>query len=118
MEKEIPHIETRYDDLAGAVSINFTENEDFNTFAYRVARVDLDKYQPVFLKVYIDKSAIVTIYALDKVNYLAHKEQTGKLLVRKYKVSVSVEELFTHFRQIQFSLVAGNYDVNELDVIQ
>jgi hypothetical protein len=109
--------ETRYDDLSGAVSINFNERGDFNFFAADVAKVDVEKYQPVAMRVYLHHDAILTIYALDKQRYQAHKLQTGKLLIRKFKVDISPEELFSRIKQIDFTLVSGDYNIEDFDII-
>jgi hypothetical protein len=116
MENKVP-AETRYDDLTGAISVNFKASEDFNSFANKVARVNLEKYLPVSLRVYIHNEVIITIFALDKANYETHKQQTGKTLVRKFKVDISLQELFSYFRQIDFTLVAGDQKVEDFEVI-
>ncbi len=100
-QKEIP-AETRFDDMTGAASINFREGESLQSFAAKIAHVDLDRYQPIFMRLYVEHYPIITIYALDKANYQAHHQQTGKLLVRKYKVDVKLEEVLGYFKQLDF----------------
>ncbi|CAN5347825.1 hypothetical protein BH23BAC1_BH23BAC1_08380 [soil metagenome] len=116
MENKVP-AETRFDDLTGAISVNFKESEDFNSFANKVARVNLDKYQPIAVRIYISSEVVVTIFALVKANYETHKRQTGKTLVRKFKVDISLQELFTFFKQMDFTLVAGDHKVEDFEVI-
>lgn len=117
MENHAINAETRYDDLNGAISVNFRNDENFSAFAARMARVDPQKYQPISMRVYIDREAILTIYALDRERSPLHKQQTGKLLVRKFKVDITLEELFTHFRQMDFTLISSGYDVADFEVI-
>jgi hypothetical protein len=116
MENKVP-AETRYDDLTGAISVNFKDSEDFNSFAYKVARVNLEKYQPISLRIYILTEVVITIYAVDKANYETHKQKTGKTLVRKFKVDISLQELFSFFKQMDFTLVAGDHNVEDFEVI-
>lgn len=117
IEKHIPRTETRYDDLAGAASLNFHNNTTFEEFAQRIAGVDLTKYKPISVRFFIiDKETIVTIYGLDKLNYQEHYTKTGKLPVKKYKIETSLEELFKHIKQIDFTLVSGEYDVEDFEV--
>ncbi|MDQ3392875.1 MAG: hypothetical protein M3512_01985 [Bacteroidota bacterium] len=116
MDNKIP-AETRFDDMTGAISMNFAEGNDFNRFAEEVAGVNLQQYQPISLRIYIQSEVIITIYAVDKMQYESHKSKTGKLLVRKYKLDISLQELFSWFRQIDFTLISGNYNIEDFEVI-
>jgi hypothetical protein len=116
MENKVP-AETRFDDLNGAISMNFAEGNDINRFAQEIVRINLEQYQPICLRVYIQSEVVITIYAIDKLQYEAHKAKTGKLLVRKYKVDITIQELFSWFRQIDFTLLAGDFRVEDFDVI-
>lgn len=117
-EKHSVRTETRYDDLAGAASLNFSDQTDFFLFAEQVAGVDLTKYEPISLRVFaIEKEIMVTVYALDKENYQHHYEQTGKLLVKKFKTETTLQQLFKYVKQLDFTMVSGEYDVEEFEVI-
>jgi hypothetical protein len=116
MEKPAMHTETRYDDLSGTMSVNFRENEGFEQFVSRVAGVDLSRYQPVAMRLYVDKEAILTVYATDRSQTMA-RENSGKLQVRKFKINVSLEELFSSFRQLDFTLLKEGYAVDTFEVI-
>ena len=117
MEKHIPRTETRYDDLAGVVSLNFREDFDFYEFAKNVADVDLDLYEPISVRVFAHNGIVITVYALDKARYRQHRATTGRLLVRKFKVEVSPVQLAQYVRQIDCTLVNGEYDVEDFEVI-
>ncbi len=104
--------------MNGVASVNFRDGESLASFAARIARVDLDRYQPIFMRLYVEHVPVVTIYALDKAHYEAHRQQTGKLLVRKYKVDVKLEEILGYFKQLDFSLLAGDYRIEDFEVIQ
>ena len=116
MEKPTMHTETRYDDLSGTMSVNFRENEGFEQFVSRVAGVDLSRYQPVAMRLYVDKEAILTVYATDRSQTIP-RENSGKLQVRKFKINVSLEELFSSFRQLDFTLLKEGYAVDTFEVI-
>lgn len=116
MENKVP-AETRFDDLSGAISMNFAENHDINNFSKKVANINTEQYQPICLRIYIQSEVIITIYAIDKSQYETHKAKTGKILVRKFKLDITLQELFSWFRQIDFTLVAGDYKVEDLEVI-
>ena len=110
------HTETRYDDLSGTMSVNFRENESFEKFVSRVAGVDLSRYQPVAMRLYVDKEAILTVYATD-LTQTPPAENNGKLRVKKFKINVSLEELFNSFRQLDFTLLKEGYVVDNFEVI-
>ena len=110
------HTETRYDDLSGTMSVNFRENEGFEPFVSRVAGVDLSRYQPVAMRLYVDKEAILTVYATDRSQTIP-RENSSKLQVRKFKIHVSLEELFSSFRQLDFTLLKEGYAVDNFEVI-
>jgi hypothetical protein len=116
MENKVP-AETRYDDITGISSMNFRNGADFNMFASEVAGINLNQYQPIILRIYIHSEVIITIYAIDKTQYEEHKLKTGKLLARKFKLDISLKDLFAWFKQIDFTLVSGNYNIEDLDVI-
>jgi hypothetical protein len=116
MEKNTMHTETRYDDLSGTMSVNFRENESFEKFVSRVAGVDLSRYQPVAMRLYVDKEAILTVYATDQTKTIP-AENNGKLRVKKFKTNVSLEELFNSFRQLDFTLLKEGYVVDNFEVI-
>lgn len=117
MEKHIPKTETRFDDMAGAVSLNFRDSIDFATFAREVAGVDTDKYEPVSLRVFLHKDILVTVYAVDKEKVEAHRARTGRVLVKKFKVEVAPADLLSYFKQVDCTVVNGEYDVEDFEVI-
>lgn len=116
MENKVP-AETRFDDLTGAISMNFAEGNDINSFSKEVAGINLEQYQPICIRIYIQSEIIITIYAVDKLQYESHKAKTGKILVRKYKVDITLQELFSWFRQIDFTLMSGDFKVEDFEVI-
>ena len=118
MENQPMHTETRYDDLAGTISINFRDGESFEHFAARVAGVDTTVYQPVAMRAYVDREVILTIYATQRAHAPIPGEYTGKLPVKKYKVGTSLEELLNSLRQFDFTLMAPGYAVDELEVTE
>jgi hypothetical protein len=117
MSNENIHSETRYDDLNGEISVNFNEQVDLNSFASRIAGIDTTKYRPLAVRAYITQEIVVTIYALDIEHSRSYTGPTGKIPVRKFKVDVSSQQLFSMFRQIDFTLIAGDYKVDSFDVI-
>jgi hypothetical protein len=116
MENHLIHTETRYDDLVGTLSANFRNAEDFSAFAARVAGIDLNRYRPIGLRAYVAHETILTIYAAELVQTPGHHEKTGKLAVKKFKVGIPLLELINNFRQLDFTLMAKGFTVDELEM--
>ncbi|HEY8402627.1 MAG TPA: hypothetical protein VIK89_15265 [Cytophagaceae bacterium] len=118
IEKHIPKTETRFDDLVGVASLNFNNNTEFEQFAQRIAGIDITAYQPISARFFIiEQETIVTIYGLDIKKHQEHFARTGKIPVKIYKVETSLEELFKYIKQIDFTLVSGQYEVEDFEVI-
>jgi hypothetical protein len=59
---------------------------------------------------------IVTLYAIDK-QMQQRTDDNGKLMVHKFKMEMSFEELFSKFRNINFTLVTGEHHIENMEVI-
>lgn len=116
------HTETRYDDLVGAISVNFRQQEGFDAFAANYGGIDISRYQPIAMRIYADKETILTIYAVDRTGGWMQSEAplktTGKVPVKKFKVTISLQDLFNSFRQFDFTLVTSGYHIEELEITQ
>jgi hypothetical protein len=113
---QLPPSETRYDDLIGVVSINLKEGEDLNLIASRIAIYDPERFEAVALRVYIQQQPVVTLYAMDK-QMQDRTGEDGKLLVHKFKMEMSFEELFSIFRNFNFTVTTGQYNIEQMEVI-
>lgn len=113
---QLPPSETRFDDLVGVVSINLKEGEDLNLIASRMAIYDPDRFEAVALRVFVQHQPIVTLYATDKQMQQPTSEG-GKLLVHKFKMEMSFEELFSKFRNFNFTVTTGQHSIEHMEVI-
>ncbi len=113
---QLPPSETRYDDLVGVVSINLKEGENLNLLASRMAIYDETRFEAVALRVFIQHLPIVTLYAIDK-QAQSQVNKEGKLLVHKFKMEMSFEELFSKFRNFNFTVTTGEQNIEQMEVI-
>lgn len=113
---QLPPSETRYDDLIGVVSINLKEGEDLNLIASKMAIYDPARFEAVALRVYVQQQPVVTLYAIDK-QMQQHTDDQGKLLVHKFKMEMSFEELFSKFRNFNFTVTTGQHNIEQMEVI-
>ncbi len=44
-------------------------------------------------------------------------DESGKLLVHKFKMEMSFEELFSKFRNMNFTVVTGEHNIENMQVI-
>ncbi|HET6243035.1 MAG: hypothetical protein H0V01_09445 [Bacteroidetes bacterium] len=116
-KKELPPYETRYNDLVGVVSINLDNNmDDFNEFASALFHYNPERFKAVALKVFIENNPIVTLYALDLERQKKHPERE-KLPVHKFKFQMSLDQLFSKLKRFNFTVTAGNYSIEKMEVI-
>jgi TATA-box binding protein (TBP) (component of TFIID and TFIIIB) len=103
MEKHIPSVETRFYDLSGTSSVKLKEEVDLEKLASDLTDIDLEKYHPVAVKIYIDKELILTVFAAERgVTF----ETNNKVKVKKFKVAVEFHQLQKYIKNLQFTLVA------------
>ena len=113
---QLPPSETRYDDLIGVVSVNLPEGEDLNHVASKIAIYDPTRFEAVALRVFIQNLPVVTLYAIDK-QMQQRTDDKGKLMVHKFKMEMSFEELFSKFKNLNFTLVTGEHHIENMEVI-
>ncbi len=114
MENRIPPYETRYNDLVGSVSMNL--NESFNAFGSALAGYNPERFEAVALRVFVDKTPIITLYALDKER-ADRENKNGKLPVHKFKTEITLEDFFSRFKQLNFTVTSGEFNIDEMEVI-
>ena len=117
MSKDHIKAETRFDELSGAVSLNFHDKEDFKNFAATVGKVDVNRFNPVGFRAYYHHELIITIYAVDKQLQQEFTVQKGKLPVHKFKVEVPVNKLFSYIKQLDFTMVKENINVEDFEIL-
>ena len=115
MESHPLPTKTRYDDLVGARSV--FRDEHLGTLATESAGVDLSRYQPIALRLYADRESILTLYAIDQ-QHASSSHWEGKMPVKKFKVTISLAELFDCFRQFNFTLLVGECKAEDFEVTE
>jgi hypothetical protein len=115
-DKKLPPKETRYNDLVGVVSINLEDRQDFNSLGASLAGYNPSRFQAVALRVYMENSPVITVYALDKEKQKTMGEGQ-KMPVHKFKIEMSLDELFYRIKNINFTVTDGDYDLDNMEVI-
>lgn len=114
MDKILASNEIRFNDLIGIASINLKEETDFNKLSAEIAGYDPQKFTAVALRVFIEAKPVVTIYAKEKSTEVSDEE---KLPVHKFKKVIGFEELFSKFKEFNFTVTTGEYEIDNMEVV-
>src|SRR5687767_9664469 len=91
--------ETRAHDLTGTAAVDFYNKDDFNSFAASLAKYNPNRFDPVALRVFVQKGKpIVTLYALDTHKQEQSDYPTDKLPVKKFKLKLSWEDFLKYVK--------------------
>jgi|SRR6186713_2494035 len=100
--------------LTGFVSVTFRENDNLNSLCSRLAGYNADRFEAVALRFFTGDETVVTIYAHDKSIGVTNEDP--KVKVHKFKVPVSLTELFSQIGQMNFTISGNQYDMWEMEV--
>ena len=112
--KKLSPKETRYNDLVGVVSINLEDTRDFNSLGASLAGYSPSRFQAIALRVYMENTPIITVYAIDKDKKIPDR---GRVPVHKFKIEMSLDELFYRIKNINFTVTEGDYDIENMEVV-
>lgn len=115
-EKKLPPHEMHYSDLTGIVSLKLGDQRDFNKLGAELAGYDESRFEAVALKVFIEHTPVVTLYAIDK-DRDQKNENKDKMLVRKFKMEMSLDDLFFKLKHVNFTVTTGEYDIDNMEVV-
>lgn len=112
-------IHTGSGDMGGNMSFKFREGHSIYTLAEKIfAQFNADDHEPIALRLYYGKETIITLYALDKVRQENSTGASSKIPVRKFKAELdSLGILLTFVEEINFTAQAGNFPLEDMDVI-
>ena len=72
------------------------------------------RYSPVALRMFMQKGEpVMTLYALDNMK----RKNDGKLPVKKFKLRLKIEELFSMIKKFDFTVTDGKYDIGKILVV-
>lgn len=106
-------------DIGGNVSLKFQPGQTLLSVCEALfSNFNADEHEPIALRLYVGKENIVTLYALDKVRQETGSTHLDKLPVRKFKqVLTSPQVLLPFVSEINFTLEAGNFPLQDMEVI-
>jgi hypothetical protein len=106
-------------ELSGKLTLTLTPGRTLDDFCERnFDNYNSDQYEAVAIRFYYGKEIVVTLYALDKVRQEGTNYNINKIPVKKFKTTTfGLPELFTFISEFNFTLSTGNYDLDEMEVI-
>ncbi|MCW3072530.1 MAG: hypothetical protein JWO44_2420 [Bacteroidetes bacterium] len=106
-------------ELSGKLTITLKPGKTLDEFCERnFDNYNSDQYEAVAIRMYYGKEVVVTLYALDKVRQEGTNYNINKIPVKKFKkTTIGLAELFAFIEEFNFTLSAGNYAIDEMEVI-
>lgn len=106
-------------ELKGSISIKLNAGKTLDEFCEKnFENYNSDQYEAVAIRLYYEKEIIVTLYALDKVRQEGSNYNIHKIPVKKFKTSsLGLAEMLAFVQEFNFTLSAGNYPLEDMEVI-
>jgi hypothetical protein len=106
-------------ELEGKLTLKLKAGKTLNEFCERnFDNYNSEQYEAVAVRVYYGKEMVITLYALDKVRKEGDNYSVNKIPVKKFKkVTFGLSELLTFVEEFNFTLKAGNYPIEDMEVI-
>jgi hypothetical protein len=106
-------------ELTGKLTLTLNPGRTLDEFCERhFNNYNSDQFEAVAIRVYYGKEMIVTLYALDKVRQKGTNYNINKIPVKKFKTTAfGFSDLLTFISEFNFTLSTGNYDLDEMEVI-
>jgi hypothetical protein len=113
MKKSKQPFDYDHHDLAGHASVDFAGRTDFNAFAEKLTGYNPLRFSPVALRLFMQRGEpVMTLYAVDNMN----AKKNGKIPVKKFKLRMKFEELFSMIKKFDFTVSDGRYDIGDIIV--
>jgi hypothetical protein len=116
---ESSHPDSGKTELKGAMSMTFKNGKTLDEFCRRFFdNYDSDRFEAVAIRLYYGKEMIVTLYALDRTRQEGTTHNLNKIPVKKFKKELfNLSELIPFVDEFNFTLQAGNYPLEDMEVI-
>jgi hypothetical protein len=107
------------EELKGFLSLKLKQGKTLDQFCERnFDNYNSDQFEAVAIRLFYGKEVSVTLYALDKVRQEGTNYNINKIPVKKFKSgTVSMSSLFEFVHEFNFTLTAGNYPIDDMQVI-
>ena len=106
-------------DISGGMTVKLRDDLSLDDICMEnIPDYNRDRFEAVALRLFAGKEVIATIYAIDKERQEGSNFNREKIPVKKFKIeNVSVSKLFEWFREFNFTINTGNYNIEDMEVI-
>jgi len=110
--------DTRHHDLSGCANIDLFDKDDFNTLAEKITNYNPDRFDPVALRIFVQKGKpVITLYALDTYRQESPSVPKNKLPVRKFKLKLSWDQFLSKVKRMDLTVTNDGYNLEDILVI-
>jgi hypothetical protein len=105
--------------ISGGIHVTLRSGQNLDDLCMQyIDGYNPDRFEAVAVRLFAGRETIVTVYALDKTRQDNSSNPEAKLPVKKFKLEyLSVKELFDFFEEFNFTLSSGNYNLEDIEVI-
>jgi hypothetical protein len=116
MEQELEFIQ---EDVSGNLTVKMANGQTLDDFCVDyIPEYNRDRLEALAIRVYVGDETVITIYAVDKKRQEGSTYGTGKIPVKKFKITqVPLSELFSYCDSFNCTLSTGNYALEDMEVI-
>lgn len=116
MNQEVPF---DHHGISGGIHVTIQEGQTLDDFCMQyLDEYNPDRFEAIAMRLFAGRETIVTIFALDKTRQENSSDTNGKLPVKKFKIEfVSVKEVFDFFEEFNFTISSGNYNLEDMEII-
>lgn len=106
-------------ELKGTLALKLKSDKTLDEFCQKnFENYNNDRFEAVAIRVYYGKETIMTLYALDKIRQKTGTYDLNKIPVKKFKKDVAhLSDLIEFVEEFNFTLKAGHYDIEDIEVI-
>src|SRR5436190_23023574 len=103
--------------ISGFADAKLKEAESLDTvFSGLIPGYNVDRFEAVAIRIFLGKENNITLFAIDKMSSGQKNIESDKLPVKKFKLSVPIEDLIKHFSNINLTISKENFDIENIEV--
>ncbi len=105
--------------ITGELSVKLSNNQTLDDFCVQhIHEYNRDRFEALYIRVFVGNETVITVYAVDKNRQENASQDTGKIPVKKFKITtLPVSELFSYCAGFNCTLSTGNYPIEDMEVI-
>lgn len=109
----------KQEDLTGEISVKLANGQTLDDFCTaHIPEYNLDRFEALAIRMYVGDETVITIYAIDKTRQENSTVNSGKIPVKKFKITtLAIAELFSYCSGFNCTVTTGNYSLEDMEVV-